>query len=432
MAQVADEGDEQATGTSTTCALNGASHTGTAHEAETAQAQKEKQKHCRPMPQLHIWDSEERDHGVQSHTPAQQPVRSQRHWQADGDVVLRVERTLFKITRTRLGIKCTRLRRALLDVPYPGAVRAGTEVVEGCPVLGQNLAALGVGALHFEWFLLVLYHHDRYVPPCPCGRRLDADADGVVHSVQLMTKLPDTELISLMRTARLLGEHTDVYPSACNELGSRYRQDVPPQTRAPQPGETEPYKTAVGVLVLAREHGIPGLIKCAAYRILADPRFWANMGAVLQCTGQLVVDVLREAEVLKLYVAREWLQREWRRLVCTPPCPVEYVPEDGEERHGHVPANDTACKSCMEGRGGTEWCVKTAGREREREWYLTWCKLVEKGAEDPFAALGLLDERSAELRKGWCERCLDERRNAWNAARVRWWAQMDGRLTLAC
>ncbi|TFK87271.1 hypothetical protein K466DRAFT_586517 [Polyporus arcularius HHB13444] len=151
---------------------------------------------------------------------------------------------------------------------------------------------------------------------------------------------------------------------------------------------------------------------------------------MLQCTGQLVVDVLREAEVLKLYVAREWLQREWRTLVCTPPCPVEYVPEDGEERHG--PANDTACKSRLEGRGKAEWCVKTAGREREREWYLTWYQFVEKGAEDPFAALQLLDKRSAELRKRWCERCLDERRNAWNAARVRWWAQMDGRLTLAC
>ncbi|TFK87274.1 hypothetical protein K466DRAFT_586520, partial [Polyporus arcularius HHB13444] len=337
-------------------------------------------------------------------------VRSRKYWVRDGTIVLRAGQMLFKIGRQLFSTKCTHLRQAIQDCPLPGAVPAGTDVVDGCPVFGLNLRTIGIGGLDFEWFLIGLYCPDRYVP-------------------RELKTLPDSVLISLMRTARLLGEHTDVYPWACSELGRRYRQDVPPPPRPLQQGEDAPHKTALRVIALAREHTIPGLMKCAAYRIVADPRFWANMDAVLQRTGQIVVDVLNEAEVVKLGMAREWLQREWRTLVSTPPCPVE----DGNERH--APANDTACRSRMQGRRKAEWCAQTAGREREQEWYWAWSKLVDNGADDPFAALRWLNTQSAVrlvLRERWCERCLDERWTVWNAARVRWWAQMDGGLRLAC
>ena len=93
----------------------------------------------------------------------QSETRSTKYWKEDGDVVLRVESTLFKLKGEHLASTCLSLSRPLRDLLDPKTVPAGTEVVDGCAVLGLNLATIGIKAAKFEHFLSLLYHPYRYV-----------------------------------------------------------------------------------------------------------------------------------------------------------------------------------------------------------------------------------------------------------------------------
>ena len=95
--------------------------------------------------------------------PPQSETRSIKYWKEDGDVVLRVESTLFRLKGEHLASTCLFLSRPLRDLLDAKTVPAGTKVVDGCPVLGLNLATIGIKAAKFEHFLGLLYHPRRYV-----------------------------------------------------------------------------------------------------------------------------------------------------------------------------------------------------------------------------------------------------------------------------
>ena len=65
--------------------------------------------------------------------PPQSETRSTKYWKEDGDVVLRVESTLFKLKGQHLASTCLFLSRHLRDLLDLKTVPAGTEVVENCP-----------------------------------------------------------------------------------------------------------------------------------------------------------------------------------------------------------------------------------------------------------------------------------------------------------
>ncbi len=164
--QITDERNEQTTGSSSARALATARRSTRAwhvvRRPDTTQTQTQTQTRVGRPPLHRIWDLTSSAQAIRG--APQGDVRSRKYWVRDGTIVLRAGRMLFKIGRQLFSTKCTRLRQAIQDFPMPGAVPAGTEVVDGCPVFGLNLRTIGIGGLDFEWFLIGLYCPDRYVP----------------------------------------------------------------------------------------------------------------------------------------------------------------------------------------------------------------------------------------------------------------------------
>ena len=239
--------------------------------------------------------------------------------------------------------------------------------------------------------------------------------------------MADDELLLLAQIGRAL-DCVDVRTCACDKLRARYERSDPPEPKEPTAaaryGPCGSCKTAVQVIALARAQDIPSLIKRAAYELVACPQLWSRIDGGMRAGKLPRVPILKLEDMVRLYAAREWLQRQWRVLVLTPPGRVV----DVEGR-----ATVCMCISQKEGREKAEWCIWVQGATRELKWFWIWRMFIEEGAKDPFTGLGLLKKQeSVLLQGGWCSRCFRERSEAWKMAKVQWWAELDGRLNLGC
>ena len=64
------------------------------------------------------------------------------------------------------------------------------------------------------------------------------------------------------------------------------------------------------MMSVAREYGIPGVLKRIFYELLVNEAFWTTLAEDRKTIS------LEDSYLLKLYDARHYLQREWREFVC--------------------------------------------------------------------------------------------------------------------
>lgn len=218
--------------------------------------------------------------------------------------------------------------------------------------------------------------------------------------------------LSLLRAADTVSCNV-VLMLARTRLMRLWDSRVPPTTSDDSRG----YAEAIHMMFVAREYGIPGVLKRIFYELLVNEAFWTTLAEDRKTIS------LEDSYLLKLYDARHYLQREWREFVLTPPG----LNRRGESRCCHftlqTPSTMFAC--APRNPHSTSW-------NREMRWrsLVTKAKLMEDGARDPVRFNITKNDQSAELRRGWCARCMDEREAAWNKKRAEWWSRLDAWLKL--
>ncbi|KAI0752310.1 hypothetical protein C8Q80DRAFT_1266866 [Daedaleopsis nitida] len=343
-------------------------------------------------------------------------TRSAKFWYSDGSVVVRVERTLFRYFRTVLEEKCGYFKALFNQSPgrsgssgidvdrddAAGETETKPEISEGCVV--YTVGVCTVTAEEFERFLLAL-------------------STPLVES----SALSEEEIISLLRTSHAL-QCATIYSPAKARLVALWPPYPAPLTRQ------HPPRKGVEMLALARTCGVPEIAKLAAYQIVGSVTFWT--GLPNKEKRACLEGWLSEQDIWALWAAKSWLQKEWRTLVVIPPNTRRRTVTVGApgHGHGHGPREETVnvseCLSRAVGAPEHEWCYKLKDQQRVAWWYLAWKDEIEKGDGDPIGALTLLRDKWQELSGRWCQRCLQERGDLWNAARTWWWAALDDKMKL--
>lgn len=167
------------------------------------------------------------------------------------------------------------------------------------------------------------------------------------------------------------------------------------------------FSDAVAVIELARECGVPSLLKSAFYELVRSAQFWTAASKDRQAI------TLSDADLLTLYHARHELQCKWRSFALQPP-----------------PSCSASSSSQVSG------CV-TGEHKRRVEWQAFIMGLPDVlGTEpvDPINALQALNSNAmvqgALKKTKWCKDCVSERKKAWQQAKIQWWDALDELLKL--
>ncbi|KAL1948030.1 hypothetical protein VTO73DRAFT_12105 [Trametes versicolor] len=289
-------------------------------------------------------------------------------WYPDGNIILRVNDTLFRLHHSRLARYCQYFPQELMQ-PSESSAHGHQEMVDGCPVF--TISTLNVKDL--EVFLAYLES-----------------------PVQLATNPPSQAVASsILRASHVLKSplFTSVGIRALESLWpSQYSPDTPMIRR--------PWTDALDAITLAHEHRLPQLLKPAFFTLLRSYTFWDTL------KHDRARIPLPEADLLRLYDARRAMERAWRLLVLAPPPPECCAPE-------RAALTGMACK--------------VQGTARAGEWCAFWIErgYVEQGAHDPWRNVAAMKVVCADLRATWCWWCLEERMQAWDAALLEWWDKLD-------
>ncbi|KAI0752329.1 hypothetical protein C8Q80DRAFT_1117803 [Daedaleopsis nitida] len=214
-------------------------------------------------------------------------------WYRDGNLIIKVESTYFKLTRSRLERHCGYFARLFNDDETP---QAAQQRAEGCPV--YTLA--GLSLRDFSAFI-------RYLE-LP-GESILSASNNVVVSLLAASHFLSCKLIFDLAERHLVG-------SWCSVL-SPTAADSPPAS----------YHAAVDILSLAHCFKLTTPVKRVLYELVANDAFWTDVAG----PDHDLVDV-SDAELLRLHHARAGLQEKWRVQVLTPPAPCEGCPGTSENR----------------------------------------------------------------------------------------------------
>ncbi|TFK85413.1 hypothetical protein K466DRAFT_525914 [Polyporus arcularius HHB13444] len=309
-------------------------------------------------------------------------------WYSDGNIVVKVERTLFKLHRHRL---------ASISIYFEKLFASDTQssyymTVDGCPI----------------------YHVPPGLTPTSFGNFMR-----VLDTPIALIKgfLSEHEAIELLHTANLL-----CCPSVSDfdkdALAKHWNEDTLPDTRS---GTPRTYDDAVAVILLARKHSIPGVLKRAFYEALSQPGFLAALSAN---PGAFK---LPRAYVDRMHGARVELGRLWREFALRAP---------GTDEKGKSKCQKDYKLNCnrFEFDYKKQRLIgRCSGGSESRKLY--WREIViahgalEDGAADPIR-YNLVEVRKEELDKVWCNECLEAWEREWMRARSEWWKALDGLLWL--
>ncbi|KZT63344.1 hypothetical protein DAEQUDRAFT_680554 [Daedalea quercina L-15889] len=336
--------------------------------------------------------------------------RSERFWYLDGSIVLLVEKTLYKLHRSRLStvsLYFARLFGGPLPDPEIVEVTKGDsegpidgEVIDSCPVYRVTCISAG----DFDCLLSTLN-------------------EGITFAFKKPSFL---ELASLLRAS---------YTLECPpylEYATRVLREMWPDQLSqldPEPSE-EQRNFAKETLQLSRECGIPEVRKRAYYELLRTPGF--GQVFVSDSDSDEFIDdedllqdsqsPLRYVDIVRLVRTREQLQRAWIEIArASPapsvvPCALEKIPDEKLN-----PAQGPARNGCR------------AARDKSAGWWteqVVCAPLFEQGLLDPLTALqDLVDVAWDEL--GFCGHCVGERRQLWEDQGEKLWGRLDRWLGLA-
>ncbi|OJT03846.1 hypothetical protein TRAPUB_5469 [Trametes pubescens] len=224
-------------------------------------------------------------------------------WYPDGNIIRRVNDTLFKLHHSRLVRYCECFPP---ELTRPLESSALWEVIDGCPVF--TISALSVKDL--EVFL-----------------------------TQLAMNPPSQSVTgAILRTAHVLKS------PLFTTIGTRALESLWPSQYSPDTHTTRrPWTDTLDAITLAHEHHLPQLVKPAFSTLLRSYTFW---DALKHSRTRIP---LPETDILRLYEARRAMGRAWRLLVLAPPLAECCAPE-------RAVASGMACKVLGTARAG-EWCA---------------------------------------------------------------------------
>ncbi|EIW51928.1 uncharacterized protein TRAVEDRAFT_53922 [Trametes versicolor FP-101664 SS1] len=204
--------------------------------------------------------------------------------------------------------------------------------------------------------------------------------------------------ISLVRVADKLGCKT-VSDVARSRLRKLWPLLVPQRTidwKKKTLGET------TAIIALAREFNLPEVLRRAFYELVRNPAFWETI-----TTNRDSVK-LADADLIALYHARHTLQQEWRTLLLTQPLPEA---------------------SCLNSQRGKDRCAYTNVASRISAWRRLVVETghLETGAVDPIYHIDVIlaAVEFRDLAGTWCTLCITERNCVWAAAKSQWWGMLD-------
>ncbi|PIL28420.1 hypothetical protein GSI_08454 [Ganoderma sinense ZZ0214-1] len=337
-------------------------------------------------------------------------------WYPDGNVVIVVGDTAFKLYQARLA-----RFSAIFTAWFEDEGSEKPRRIEGCPV--YDVAGLTVE--DFEPFLAALETPFKFASVTP----------------------PEPTLISILRASTVLSCPT-ARDLAVGHLRTLWPAD---DATLASGGGQRPHASATAIILISRDCAVPELRRRAFYELLRSHDFWAALDR------QRTDIPLPDADIIALCRARSALQEAWCTLAFTPPFggrtgedgkPLETscggiiaVPVPAAPVHGFAPqgqgmpmrrvrvvshAQVQAAQEIAAACGGGRLVAAAA---RKGAWRSDMIDRgdFERGRRDPIGTLQfLLMERKATFAEaGWCEKCMQERRKAWADAQVKWWGLLD-------
>ncbi|KAI1784066.1 hypothetical protein LXA43DRAFT_248326 [Ganoderma leucocontextum] len=349
--------------------------------------------------------------GVRSKATSQDPPRDPRFWYPDGNAVIKVEQTYFKLFRSRLTQQCRYFQKLFTPSPrnQPGPSSSTNALctgigndapcneVDGCTIYEVP----GIELSDFATFLEFLEYP-------------------LEHSV---STAPEDTLYALLRASDVLG---------CDLVHGLAKQTVARQWLSLQPPGKDSIlvvsgrrrtEGAVQAIAHARKYHIRGVLKRAFYDLLRNPTFWDAVGLTHTNSGVARAEVeqrcsadrkmlapLSRGDIVRLQQARWELREAWDVLLHTPP---------GSDAGW----KGTTCSVCPHGR--------PRSLSREDAWAVELAHAGERVSfRDPITRTYCIEEWLDSLKRAsegkWCDGCLEERKFMWREARTGWWQKLDG------
>lgn len=334
-------------------------------------------------------------------------ARHETYWHLDGSVVLLVERTLFKLHRSRLALQSAYF--AELFQKAKGKRKSRTVYSDDEAQANGFILAEGDGLLEGE-----------LIDSCPVYRvsRVKVkDFEVLLHALEsgiaFASKRPTfTEFASLLRASHAL-QFGDIRNYASQELRNMWPADL--SLLAPGPSDVHK-QHATEALALARHCGLRDMCKRAYYELLRSEVFGQNLKFVDKPDDDDFNDTLGQLDLLRLVRSREQLQHAWVRVSRAPPtpsvvpCPLEQIPTASlDEKQGPV------LQGCRDARAAslTHWIAE-----------VLQSSLFEDGMRDPLCAMQALCEKDW-TGMGYCLGCASARRELWGEEMERLWRSLD-------
>ncbi|KAI0708223.1 hypothetical protein C8Q76DRAFT_743755 [Earliella scabrosa] len=288
----------------------------------------------------------------------------------DGNVVIRLGRTLFKQYKARLAKYCGYFEELF-------AMGVSTETIDGCPVYR--------------------------VPPELLLKEF-RDLLTALEPLEHVSNPPDQTLaISLLFAANTLSCPVVL------ALAKKRLCEIWDANAVPDASDVRPYTSAAYVVQLGRQFQIHGVLKRAFYELVSSSEFWE---VLFENREQIR---LNEADVLRLVETRVALGKMWREFVLE-------VPTKKELWQGRRGYSYGCCHP-----GGREWAKALRERGTLEGGALDPLRVcpVEIKPDGPLDGLDVVADAS-----GLCKACLKEWQAQWQAKRVEWWPMLDALLKL--
>ncbi|RDX52147.1 hypothetical protein OH76DRAFT_1480779 [Lentinus brumalis] len=203
-------------------------------------------------------------------------VRSVEFWYVDGNIVVNVEGTYFKLLLSRLERHCGYFERVSNNRAW--TVVSGQKVVEVRDLKLQD----------FETFLKYL--------EIPMEHSIKDASKETAMSLLRASRVLSCKVIGDLAEARILGPWSSVsVPMPGDGLGGR------------------PYREAIEMLGVVQGLKAPLVRKQVLYALLANDHFWSDVAS-----RRADVDI-SDADLLMLYRTRAAMQEKWRVHVLAPP-----------------------------------------------------------------------------------------------------------------
>ncbi|CAA7266016.1 unnamed protein product [Cyclocybe aegerita] len=175
--------------------------------------------------------------------------RSEKFWIEDGNVILHVEDTQFRVHRSMLTRHST-IFKDVFSVPPPSSEQARDPVLEGCPVV-----KLSDRAGDMEQILSIFYDNASF---------LDLREDIPIGRLAAMLRLGKKYDIAYLRDEALKRFRSE-FPTTLEAFDASYGDTRGPSIDYDSPSDLDDIST---IICLSQEHGLPSIMPAACFNLV--------------------------------------------------------------------------------------------------------------------------------------------------------------------